>query len=539
MPFDPKAYDVMSALLLWLAVCGGGLVLIVGISSLLMLIRRGKAGVKGVFRQLFEVADEILLFSPRRVGALARLTFREAVRRRTLLVFVVFAVLFMFGGWFMGDTGTTRIDLQIRNHVAFALRTTSWLMLPVALLLSCWGIPEDIKARSLHTVVTKPVHRGEIVLGRMLGFIGVGTVVVGIMGIVGYVWVVRQIPKQDRAKADESRPHLRQAELSGSQRQSGAHGGQRGGRVAISQLCRGGDQGARHLGLRGNRRRGSQKGRQAPAGVFVRGVSHPQGIFRSNRLLQVRIRKSGIEGACRIPPRFPINEFGETVTEISPDGGSAAGASGQPAANLFADIIAKSGGKLRVEVQCVDSGQYLGMARPDLFIRMRDRSFFSGYAKSIVGIWLMMILVTVLGVTASCFVKGPVATLATFSLIIVGAWFREFMERITSFEFTAGGPIESCIRMVRQMNLVTPLEDNFLTKAIRGIDDAVIYGLWAAQHIIPDFGHFSRLSQYAPNGFDVDWQAGMLPVICVTLGYLLPCVVIGYFSLKLRELESK
>jgi len=37
-----------------------------------------------------------------------------------------------------------RADLQVKNAVSFALTTISWLAIPVVLLLSCWGIPEDI-----------------------------------------------------------------------------------------------------------------------------------------------------------------------------------------------------------------------------------------------------------------------------------------------------------------------------------------------------------------------------------------------------------
>jgi hypothetical protein len=47
------------------------------------------------------------------------------------------------------------------------------------------------------------------------------------------------------------------------------------------------------------------------------------------------------------------------------------------------------------------------------------------------------------------------------------------------------------------------------------------------------------MSPYVANGFDVDWNAAMLPSIAVTLAYLVPCLIIGYYSLKLRELESK
>ena len=71
---------------------------------------------------------------------------------------MIFAVLFMFGSWFLTSAGE-KADIQIQRHVVFVFTAVSWLVLPVVLMLACWGIPEDIKARSMHTVVTKPVRR--------------------------------------------------------------------------------------------------------------------------------------------------------------------------------------------------------------------------------------------------------------------------------------------------------------------------------------------------------------------------------------------
>jgi hypothetical protein len=47
------------------------------------------------------------------------------------------------------------------------------------------------------------------------------------------------------------------------------------------------------------------------------------------------------------------------------------------------------------------------------------------------------------------------------------------------------------------------------------------------------------MSPYVANGFDVPWSAALLPSLAMTLAYLLPCLLIGYYSLTLRELESK
>ena len=80
----------------------------------------------------------------------------------------MFAVLLMFAGWFLADANE-RPELQATVHITFLLTAIAWLILPAVIFLSCWALPEDIRIRSLHTVVTKPARRLEIVIGRMAG----------------------------------------------------------------------------------------------------------------------------------------------------------------------------------------------------------------------------------------------------------------------------------------------------------------------------------------------------------------------------------
>src|SRR5262245_31358675 len=192
--FNPISFDVAAGLVHWSVVMLAVLILAFITAIFTSILALGFAGPTQVLAHIGGGLRDLLGTSPRRCLALTQLTFREALRRKTLWVFAVFAVLFLFAGWFLSDV-TADADLQVKNYVSFVLRTISWLILPVVLLLSCWGLPEDIKARSLHTVVTKPVRRQEVVLGRILGYSAIGALVLAGMGVVGYVWRKRQLPE--------------------------------------------------------------------------------------------------------------------------------------------------------------------------------------------------------------------------------------------------------------------------------------------------------------------------------------------------------
>src|SRR5215204_360798 len=157
------------------------------IGFLIALVRHGplKAGdityrvVVNGFRELFRT-------SPRRVWALARLAIKESVRRRVIVALVIYIVILLFSGWFL-QTGYREPG---KLFFSVVLTATTYLVLLIALLVSCFSLPNDFKSKTIYTVVTKPVRSGDIVLGRILGFTIVGTVLLAIMALcsAGFVW---------------------------------------------------------------------------------------------------------------------------------------------------------------------------------------------------------------------------------------------------------------------------------------------------------------------------------------------------------------
>jgi ABC-type transport system involved in multi-copper enzyme maturation permease subunit len=121
------------------------------------------------------------------------------------VVFAVFIVCLLFAGWFL-DPGSGD---PARLYLGFVLWITAFLVLLLAWFLSPASLPADIKKRTLFTVVTKPVRRSEIVLGRMLGFTAVGTVLLAVMCPMSYAFVVRglehthELPEAEREAAEQ------------------------------------------------------------------------------------------------------------------------------------------------------------------------------------------------------------------------------------------------------------------------------------------------------------------------------------------------
>lgn len=145
---------------------------------------------------------DIVGISPRRVWALARLAIQESVRRRVVVVFGVFILLLLFAGWFLDPSSVN----PARLYMSFVLTATSYLVLLLALILSSLSLPVDIKNRTLHTVVTKPVRASEVVLGRIVGFVCIGTLLLAVMGTISYAFVVRGLSHSHELTAEDLHP---------------------------------------------------------------------------------------------------------------------------------------------------------------------------------------------------------------------------------------------------------------------------------------------------------------------------------------------
>ena len=281
------------------------------------------------------------------------------------------------------------------------------------------------------------------------------------------------------------------------------------------------------------------KGEKTPGLLFetrFEAFRSHKGVIGTGLLAQVQFVNE--EKKLRVPIKaFPVTEYHGDLLGVPRKISYFDNEAKLPRTFDLLDDLAPDG-NLRIDVQCLNSGQYLGMARPDLFIRTPDRSFATGYFKAATGIWLMMVLLAMLGVTVSCSVKGPIAALFTFSILIVGHWLRELMAKLVDGTLSGGGPIEAIYRMVTRKNQMVELDEAWWVPVVKGVDGVARECLWLAQQVIPNFDYYN-MSAYVANGFDVNFSAAMLPSILITAGFVLPCLIIGYYSLRLRELETK
>jgi hypothetical protein len=166
----------------------------------ILLIAAGGCAIAAVLLPM--LTQELGRLSPRRIWALARLSLKEAFRKHIVwAIFSVMALIFLFAAWFI----PYKPEDQLRNYVFVVYLSLALLFLPVACWLGAFGIPTEVKNQSIHTIVTKPVERFEIVLGRFLGYAILLSVVLFALGGISLLYIWRGVSAQAQKESYTAR----------------------------------------------------------------------------------------------------------------------------------------------------------------------------------------------------------------------------------------------------------------------------------------------------------------------------------------------
>lgn len=542
-------------------------------------------------------ARDLLKLKGRRIGALARLSFKEAAASRLYWLFLIVLLPFLFRNVWMA--GTRPVD-EFRSLVDVATLFMTILTLTVAGILTSFTLPADIKNQTIHTVVTKPVERFEIVLGRFLGYAGLMTLAVAGMTAVSLLFIGTATIDPKALEETRKARVVDRGRLEFASRKEGFEGTNVGREFDYRKYIAGhpdsaqraiwkfADVPGRLLNPPGDfvpveftfdifklTKGEENKG----AGVAFRVVSHncpqvkprpdqkgewqwadarpdadgktPEQRYRD--ALQA-YRDKGVNPDTALPgqpgwaeandlaERFGFYEYkGKEVYDYAvlgvdiPAGLFRNAAQGTPDAEVLPDGRKVPGPRVQVYVKCESAGQLLGMAEPDLYLVEGNQPFWANFVKGAVGLWCRLLIVVGVAVACSTYLSGVLSLLVT-ALVFGLGFATDHLNDVAAGRSIGGGPVESISRLVKAEGGTTPLGEGAGAKTIVYADKVSGWLVRRVQNVVPDVESLTW-THFVSEGYNVNLEFLAVNLL-VTAGYLLPWFVLGYYLLKSREVAS-
>jgi len=121
-----------------------------------------------------------------RLWAVAGLTFLEAVRRKVFLIVIIVGAAIVSSAAFLPAVDPSG---RLRLIEVWSVRTVTIFCSLGGIFLAGFSLPGDFEQRRIYTLVTKPIHKGTLFLGKFLGFVLLMAVFLLIMGTLTLVYL--------------------------------------------------------------------------------------------------------------------------------------------------------------------------------------------------------------------------------------------------------------------------------------------------------------------------------------------------------------
>jgi ABC-type transport system involved in multi-copper enzyme maturation permease subunit len=516
-----------------------------------------------------------------RVYALAKLSFKEAVRRRVVWVFLSILVLYLFPArWFFQE----KPEDELKSIIGVTTRGMNVLLISVGLLLAAFSIPNDIKNLTIHTIVTKPVERFEIVLGRFFGYLGLVTAALVVMTGFGLLLINAGNVAPEAAEESMKARVARYGDLEFRSKKQGDFTGVDVGREYVYRRYIAGhpQSSQRAIWSFGSFPASFGKMESVPlefafdiyrttkgeegAGVQVtfEVVTHSWNPTRriddpKNPGSQITMQDAYDRDAKDLTNAVPGTEKWKKVDALAeqygrymfqnwqifdyhtssipvPGGLFRNAAAGTP--DRDSPLQGRPGAperRLQVQVKCETPSQFVGAAKYDLYFLESEGSFSLNYFKGACGLWFRLVIALAIAIAISTYLAGVLSFL-TAMFLFIGGFFLEFMVDLAFGKNVGGGPLESLARLIKNSTPTGDLDQTPTVRALQLFDGAWRWMFRRVFNVIPDVDQYG-LTDYVAQGFSIGPDFLLINLLLV-VGYVLPWMVAAYYLMKAREIAG-
>ncbi len=529
------------------------------------------AGLGALLAVCLPILRNLLALRWRRIWALTRLSFKESIRSRALYAFSALLIIFLFASWFI----PSKPESQVRTYVQVVYLAMAILLLFTAAILSAFSLPTDVKNQTIHTIVTKPVERFEILLGRFFGFALLMTLVLAVMTTLSLAYVLRGVDPAAAAESLKARDplygNLYFETANGVREETGINVGREWDYRRHITGATGTPGLSTHFAV--------WEFPSVPASLASRPRVRCEfafDIYRTTKGQENRGIPCDFIFQTAAFVKGKENDYNREREKMQKEGGKPADIDNELArkygyykvrgvevfdyhtqsldvpGGLFESALAPVDRKLppgreppplTVRVECMSKAQLVGMAPYDLYFRTDDPEggsdrlrFALNFYKGAFGLWMRLCLLIGLAVCLSTYLSGVISFLVALILYMCGTNL-DFIRNVAFGKAPEGGPFLALVHLARrEVGIGSLSPDSTAARVAEGSDVAFRWFFRRFLDWVPDVDRFD-LKSYVGEGFNVPWvqlllSAGML------VAYLLPWIILGYYLIKWREVAS-
>ena len=432
------------------------------------------------------------------VAALAKHTFKDSLRKKTPLV-IFFLALVLLGCLQFLPAITPDDRLKLVQVVSS--KAATFFAIVVAIFLAASSIPMDIEDKTIYSVLTKPVSRLAYILGKTVGLILVTGTILLLMSLISY-GVVRLVALQAAPKG-LAEPLMAKIPLYASSLIHQAEG-EGAAQVPPGEMA----------GLSGS---GKMEAQWQWEGIKISDFPAEEIALQGRFLVLGRVT-GGTMKFVAINPTSGQKE--EALAKLKPYENFTV--------SFPASILAPAGA-LKVVASAEEPEIYFGVTLRDLFLLKKPGSFTINFLKSVVLIFLQLLVIVPIAVVGSSFLSAPVSV--TFSFFIYFCSNIVELMRALAHSLTEPGTGVFGASIIGHVH--GPVEIPEQTLVVKIINTILKYFIYAISYILPDFSKFAP-ANFLADKIDIPLRAILL-LLAYALLYAASLLTVSFFIFRRRE----
>lgn len=424
------------------------------------------------------------------IVTIANHTFRESIRKRILHVLIGLSILIMAASLVIPTTDEP--DARIKMMLVIFFQGVVLLCIVGVILLSATSLPCEIEDKTIYGILSKPVSRLKIIIGKIIGFAMLSALILAILSLLHIIAL-----EQARARLPEKYRGIVKARNEITASQFSVQG--------KSHHIRGGI-----VWIEGGR-----------TGIAVWNFSGVYNKPDDKCYFEVEFNPK-IESTRKFAGTIPLVVRTENVDSDQQRIEILSVKADEPLLVKIAPEIIQKSSDINISVFPLNKTDYIGMTQDNVRMFLVKEGFVFNYVKAVIITFLKFLLIVIIAVMGSTYLSAPVSIASALIVFICG----HILDFIKDFSFLIQDHVHE-----HEYTLPTVIEK---TNIFLPYIDALVKRIFEWLSIVlPDFKRYDSL-KFLLNGINIP-----LETVGVSLGYTAlyagVCLFISFITFKRRE----